>query len=321
MKFGMLLSHFGRHATPERLLEGSRRLEELGFDSVWVRDHLLWKPYELDRGDHTFIEPFLTLAAVAAVTERIQLGTAVLIPVRWPLKVAQNFACLSWIAGRQIIAGFGLGSNPAELRGAGFSPEERELIYEETVQICKRVWTEDNVTWHGRKFHLEGASIEPKPVAPIEVWYGGKTRAAVRRAVKLCDGWLPGRVPIATLDDLLVLLKKLEAEHDKKLKVGVSSIVKIDRDRQRARQDIDVHAIATASSSSYTWIKPPSGEFRTIEDLEGLLIAGTPEDVVQQIQKFVDRGIEHFIFDVRFQFDRYTEVVQLIAEEVLPHLR
>lgn len=321
MNFGMLLPHFGRHATPERLVEGSRRLEQLGFDSVWVRDHLLWRPFEIDKGDRTFIESFITLAAIAGVTERIQLGTAVLIPVRWPLKVAQNFASLSWIAGGRVIAGLGLGSNPAELRGAGFTPEERELIYEETIEICRRVWTEDGVTWHGQKFHFENVSIEPKPVEPIEVWYGGKSRASVRRAVKLCDGWLPGRLPMATLDDRLALLKELEDQQGKQLKVGVSSLVKIDQDRDRARQGIDVHAIATASSASHTWVKPASGDFRTVEDLEGLLIVGTPEDVVRQIHKFADRGIEHFIFDVRFQFDRYTEVAQLIAEEVLPHLR
>ena len=321
MQLGMLLPHFGQYATPERLIEGSQRLEQMGFDSVWVRDHLLWKPHEMEGQDRRFIEPFITLAAIAGATQRIKLGTAVLIPIRWPLKVAQNFASLSWIAQREVIAGVGMGSNPAELGATGFTLEERELVYEETVQICRQVWSEDDVTWHGEKFQVENVTIQPKPSTPITVWYGGTSRASVRRAIKLCDGWLPGRLPMATLDNRLELLRQLNEEQGKHVKAGVIPVVVIDKDRDKARQGFDIQALATSSAGSKTWIKPASGEFRTIEDLEGLLIAGNPDEVVGEVQKFVDRGIEHFIFDLRLQFDRYEQAVELIAEKVLPHLR
>ncbi|MBI3065773.1 MAG: LLM class flavin-dependent oxidoreductase [Deltaproteobacteria bacterium] len=121
MKFGVLLPHFGKEASPSRLIDGSRMCEELGFESVWVRDHLLWHPHGMEKAGLKFVEPLITLAAIAAVTKKTILGTAVLIPVRWPLKLSQDLASLSYMAGGRVIAGIGLGSTPAELTAAGRS--------------------------------------------------------------------------------------------------------------------------------------------------------------------------------------------------------
>ncbi|MBI3063555.1 MAG: LLM class flavin-dependent oxidoreductase, partial [Deltaproteobacteria bacterium] len=118
MKFGVLLPHFGKEASPSRLIDGSRMCEELGFESVWVRDHLLWHPHGMEKAGLKFVEPLITLAAIAAVTKKMILGTAVLIPVRWPLKLSQDLASLSYMAGGRVIAGIGLGSTPAELTAA-----------------------------------------------------------------------------------------------------------------------------------------------------------------------------------------------------------
>lgn len=321
MKFGMLLPHFGEHCTPDRLIDTSRRLEDWGYDSVWVRDHLLWTPHGMEGTNTTFVEPFITLAAVAAATRRIGLGTAVLIPVRWPLKVAQDFASLSYIANRPVEAGFGMGSNQKELGAAGFQVEDRERIFIETVEICRRVWAEDGVSWKGTRFQLDNVSISPKPVAPPSIWYGGTTRASVRRAVDHCDGWLPGRLPMATLDDRLRHLRKLSAARGRAIRTGVIPVIAIDQNRERARAGVDVHALSTSSEGSKLWIKPPSGEFRTIEDLEGLLVVGTPDECAVQIRSFQDRGIDTFIFDLRLQFGAYEEKAELIAREVLPRVR
>ena len=93
MEFGLLLPHFGEYADRDRLLEGSRRAEELGFDSVWVRDHLLFEPHgEFESAATDFYEPLTVLTAIGAVTERIALGTATLIPYRHPLITFKYFA-------------------------------------------------------------------------------------------------------------------------------------------------------------------------------------------------------------------------------------
>lgn len=318
MKFGVLLPHFGREASPSRLVDGSRMCEELGFDSVWVRDHLLWHPHGMERAGLKFVEPFITLAAIAAVTKKIILGTAVLIPVRWPLKLAQNLASLSYIAGGRVIAGVGLGSTPEELAAGGLRGEDRVQILRETVEILRLIWKENNASYKGKIFSFENVTIEPKPVEPIPIFYGGGTRASVRRVAEYCDGWILGRVPMATFDDRLKYLRELT---DRSIILGNIPIVRIDKDRARARGDIDVRALAGSSEGTPHWIKPPSGRFETIEDLEGLLVVGNPDDCAAEIEKFRRRGVEHFVFDLRLQYDRYEESLQLIGDELLPRFR
>ena len=171
IKFGVLLPHFGKDASRSRLIDGSRMCEELGFDSLWVRDHLLWHPHGMEKAGLKFGEPFITLAAVAAVTKKIILGTAVLIPVRWPLKLSQNLASLSYIAGGRVIAGIGLGFTPAELSAVGLNREERIEIVRETVEICRIIWKENKACYRGKIFSFEDATIEPKPVEPIPFFY------------------------------------------------------------------------------------------------------------------------------------------------------
>lgn len=316
----MLLPHFGRHCTRRNVIDVSRRLEAWGFDSVWVRDHILFEPHGLEGNDQTFLDPFVTLSAVAGATERIGLGTAVLIPVRWPLKVAQDFASLSFLANRRVDAGFGLGFSAKELAAAGFSYEDRKQVFEQTIGICQEVWSRDEVSWTDDRFGFENVSLKPKPAVPIVTWYGGSTKASVRRAATYCDGWLPGRIPMATLDDRLTLIRQTGEERGRRILVGVLPLVVVDSSRERARSLVDIAALAPASEGSDRWVTA-SGGFETIEDLEGLVIAGTPDDCVVEALKFRDRGVDEFVFDFRLDFERYEEQAQMVAEEVVPALR
>ncbi len=316
--FGVLLPHFGKAASPSRIVDGSRMCEELGFDSLWVRDHLLWQPHGMERAGLRFVEPFVTLAAAAAVTKKIILGIAVLVPVRWPLKVCQDLASLSYLAGGRVIAGMGLGFNPAELATVGLRLEDRVDILRETVEIARRIWTEDNVSYKGKVFSFEGVTLEPKPAEPIPIFCGGSTRAAIRRAAEFCDGWIPGRVPLATFDDRVKYMRQWS---DRKITLGNIPITRIDKDRNKARASIDVAALAESSEGASHWIKPPSGKFQTIEDLEGLLIVGDPDDCAGEIEKFRAREVEHLVFDLRLQYDRFEESLELIARELLPRFR
>ena len=104
MTYGVLVPHFGEAATPKRIIEGAVLAEDIGLDAVWVRDHLLWTPHGMEGTDPTFVEPLTALAAIASRTSKVYLGTAVLIPLRWPLKLAQDLASLSYLAGGRVIA-------------------------------------------------------------------------------------------------------------------------------------------------------------------------------------------------------------------------
>lgn len=318
IEFGVLLPHFGKEASPTRIIEGSRMCEELGFDSIWVRDHLIWNPHGMERAGLRFVEPLMTLAAVAAVTKRIKLGTAVLVPLRWPLKLSQDLASLSYLAGGRVIAGIGLGFNPEELATVGMRMEDRVDIMRETIEIARLVWRDDKVSYKGKVFSFDNVTLEPKPVQPIPFFCGGSTRAAIRRAAQYCDGWLPGRVPMTTFDDRVNYLRQLT---DRKITLGNIPITRIDTDRNKARNSIDVEALAESSEGASHWIKPPSGKFQTIEDLEGLLIVGNPDDCAVEIEKFRARGVEQLVFDLRLQYNRFEESLELIGRELLPRFR
>lgn len=320
MTYGLLIPHFGEHASPARIVDAAVLAEEGGFDAVWVRDHLIWEPHGMEGDNRTFVEPFISLAAIASRTSKIFLGTAVLIPVRWPLKVAQNFASLSYLAGGRVIAGLGLGSGQKELGAAGFNRKDRKPIFIESSEIMAEVWTRDNVTYEGRMFSFEDVTIEPKPPVPIPMWYGGTTRVSVENAVKHCHGWMPGRVPDLTLQANLDYLDELSGQAGRRITKSVIPLVKVDRDRNRARADINVQALAGSSEASKQWIVPPGG-FNTVDDLGGIIAAGEPGEVVEQIIAMGERGVDHYVFDLRLQYDRYEETVALIAEEVLPELR
>jgi alkanesulfonate monooxygenase SsuD/methylene tetrahydromethanopterin reductase-like flavin-dependent oxidoreductase (luciferase family) len=321
VKYGVLVPHYGKYCTAERIMKGATRIEELGFDSLWVRDHLIWKPHGMEGTDQTFLDPFITLAAMAGVTKNIELGTAVLIPIRWPLKVAQNFASLSFLSGRKIHAGFGIGSNGQELAAAGFDVKNREPIFIETLEICHQVWDTGTVNWHGEQFTIENVTLAPKPTSEIVTWYGGSTRAAVRRSVQYCEGWIPGRLPFPSFDNRIKYLRELDEAAGKKTKIGAIPVMFLDESREAARSKIDVTALAHSSEGSDRWLKPASGEFEKIEDLEGLLIAGNIDECAEEIAKFASRGVDEFVFDLRLQFDRYEEILDRFGTELLPKLR
>ena len=157
------------HAT--RIIDASRRARSSAFDAVWVRDHLLWKPHGMEGTDRTFIEPLAALTSIAAATSRIHLGTAVLIPLRWPLKLAQDLAAMSYLDGGRVIAGLGMGS----IRRAG----GRRVPQADASSSSPR-WRRSSDGSGPRTTSPSRASssssrrdIEPKPPEPIPIWYGG----------------------------------------------------------------------------------------------------------------------------------------------------
>jgi alkanesulfonate monooxygenase SsuD/methylene tetrahydromethanopterin reductase-like flavin-dependent oxidoreductase (luciferase family) len=321
MTYGLLLPHFGREASPDRIIDSAVRAEEIGMDAVWVRDHLLWSPHGMDGTDPTFVEPLTVLAAIASRTSRIFLGTAVLAPLRWPLKLAQDLASLSYLAKGRVVAGLGLGTGQKELGAVGFEHSKRKRIFVETTKILRRVWEDNDVSWDGEMFPFGNVSIHPKPAEPIPLWYGGTTLRSVENAVDFCDGWIPGRIPIDTLDERLRELNERSAQAGAKVTRAIVPLVKVDRSLESARSNIDVAAVVGSSEASRDWIAPASGGFDTVNDLAGVLVAGDPARCVEEIAELGSRGMDHFVFDLRLQHDHIEEVLELIASDVLPVLR
>ena len=314
------MPHFGAHASPGRVIEGARLVERLGFDAAWCRDHLLWHPHGHEEGgDITFLEPLVTLSAIGAVTERIVVGTSVLIPVRSPLRLAQEYATLAHLTGGRVVLGVGAGHVKAELVASGVDPARRRQTVIETVDIVRRVWTEDHVSYAGEIFNIEDITIRPRPAAPIPVLFGGPSRYAVRLAGTHFDGWVAGIVPLDTLDARLVELREHAAAAGRTMFVSAVPRMRIERDRAVARQDLAPARMFHEFLRN--WEPRPNGSFETLEDFRGAIWAGEPADIVEAVLEYDRRGVDHFVFDLRDQFSRFEETLELIAERVVPEVR
>ena len=164
MKFGLLLPHFGEHAGKEKLLEGSKLAEDVGFDSVWVRDHLVFEPHgEMEKPNRTFYDALTTLTAIGAVTNRIELGTGSLIPFRHPLVTALMAGTITQLVGPRLILGFGAGTFDHEFEAIEWGDRDRVELVRSNAEILRRVFTENDVDYSDDNFTFRDVTIEPKP--------------------------------------------------------------------------------------------------------------------------------------------------------------
>ena len=324
MKFGLLLPHFGEHASRDNLLNGARRAEELGFDSLWVRDHLVFEPHgEMEKPNRTFYDALTTLAAIGAVTERIGLGTGSLIPFRHPLVTALMAGTITQLAGPRLVLGFGAGTFDHEFDAIGWGARDRVELVRSNAQILRQVATENDVSYSGDYFKFSDVTIEPKPAGgPVPFWYCGGTPRSARLAVEFCDGWMPGRIGMATLAKRIDTIRAMEREQVKDpITIAVIPPTSIEVTREEALEHVNIPGLLAWANKAKFAVKPPSGRYETVEDLEGQLIVGNPDDAVAEIRKFERLGVEHLVFDFRFKFDRWFDQIELLGAEVIPKFR
>lgn len=318
MKFGLLLPHFGKHCSHERVFGQIAAIEKAGFNSVWVRDHLSFRPHEFE-GKHTlFLEPFTTLSALAALTKTIKLGTAVIVTYRHPLVTSQLFGTLAYIAKGRIIAGVGAGTPRAPYDAVGLPYEKRGKIVDEMIEILRLTWSQNNVSYHGEFFNFDDMTIDPKPPADTPIYYG----VSVRRTAQFCDGWLPQRTPFVLLDRQVEQLRKYEQKFNRKKPIAISyfPLTSINRDSKLAWERIGLDGLV-ADLAQTVRERKYKGVVASKENLAGLMLCGNPQEVIEQLQPFVERGYDEIVFDLRNTYDRWEDSIELLANEVLPSFK
>jgi alkanesulfonate monooxygenase SsuD/methylene tetrahydromethanopterin reductase-like flavin-dependent oxidoreductase (luciferase family) len=324
MKYGLLLPHFGAFASRTRLIEGAQLAEALGFDSIWVRDHLVFEPHaEMEEGNTTFYEALTTLSVLGAVTSKITLGTGSLIPFRHPLHTALCLGTMSKLLGNRIIAGFGAGTFDHEFEAIGMGGITRPELVESNANIFNKVFAENAVSYKDKHYDFKNVNLDPKPDGKIPFWYCGATPASARLAVKYCDGWMPGRTTLKTVRKRVETMTELAAEAGRSVPtIAIIPPTSIGKTHEAAWKNLSIDGLLRwANQRGKWWVKPESGVFQTAEDIEGSLIAGSPEEVIAEVEKFAEAGIEHLVFDMRLSFDRWFEQIELLGDHVLPALR
>jgi len=322
-RYGLLLPHFGEHASAEALIEGSRLAEKLGFDSVWVRDHLVFHPHGMEGRDRTHLDPLVVLSWVGSATRSLVLGTASLIPHRHPIALAGALASLSFLAGEgRVIAGIGLGSFQHEFDAIGLGEADRSALVAEQLDIIRRLWTGETMSHDGTYYRFRNVDIHPSPRGHIPFWYCGGSQAAARRAFEICEGYFPGRITLRTFARNLKRMRRLAADAGKAVPIAAAiPITSPGRTREEALAKVDLAGFLEEANRHGRWMPPASGRFETAEDLDGALIAGAPSHIAEVAERYHAAGAEHLVFDLRFRFGQWLENVQLLGEEVLPLLR
>lgn len=307
VRFGVTLPQIKR--TWQEAREAAVEFDRLGYDSVWVCDHL----YGVPLPSLPILEAWTELAAVAAVTERVGLGTLVTPPFfRHPAVLAQQIATLDQISGGRATPGFGAGWFEPEFTNLGLPfpslPERLEAL-DESLTILKSLWTEETTSFDGRHFTLKDARCEPKPVRPPPILVGGGgERVLMGIAARHADVWNNMAVFQPQLERKVEALRRRCDEVDRdfdRIEISQQCVVVIAEDEATARAHLE------KAKKLY------GGHMGA--NLEEHGIWGAPEQVIERIERHRELGCS--FFPIEF-FGRDTrEPARIFAETVLPAFR
>jgi len=190
--FGVILRNYGDGSSPEVIRREVELAEELGFHSVWTTEHIVVGPDAVDPYGRVY-DPLITLAWIAGWTDRIALGTSILIlPLHNPFHVAKQAATLQELSGGRAVIGLGMGWYRTEYEFMNVEFERRGRRGDESIRIMRALWRGER-DFDGRFWSFHDATAEPLPASPPELWIGGSSDRAVRRARELGDVWHPSR--------------------------------------------------------------------------------------------------------------------------------
>jgi probable F420-dependent oxidoreductase len=190
--FGVILPNYGRDSSPDGIRRTAKLAEELGFDSVWATEHIIVGPDGVDPYGRVYA-PLVTLAWIAGFTSRVALGTSiVLAPLHHPMHLAKEVATLQELSGGRVRLGVGMGWHRDEYEFLGVPFESRGRRGDEVIRVMRAIWSGAR-DYEGPFWSFHDATSEPLPSPQPEIWVGGSSDRAIRRARELGDVWHPSR--------------------------------------------------------------------------------------------------------------------------------
>lgn len=286
----------------------AERAEALDFDSVWVGDSILARPR---------LEALTTLATVASRTQRVKLGTAVLLPaLRNPVVLANEVANLDMLSQGRLVLGIGIASKSAaiekEFAACGISFGHRVSIFEEGVSLLRRLWSEPEITHSGRHFQLDRVSLGLKPVQMpgVPLWMAGTVDAARLRMLRIGDGWFPNPASPQVFTEGWERIQELAQETGgdaDRLHRCVYTTLNINEDEAQA--DTEMRSFFEGYYGA-----PYEALARTQS-----MCSGSPQRCAQWLKEFAAAGAQTIV--VRFGGPDQQEQLERCAKDVLPQVR
>ncbi len=192
MHFGVILPNYGLDSNPDGIRRTAELAEELGFDSVWATEHIIVGPDAIDPYGRVY-DPLVTLGWIAGWTERVGLGTSiVLVPLHHPMRLAKEVATLQELSGGRFTLGVGMGWHREEFDFMGVPFKGRGRRADEAIRLMRALWNGKH-DFEGKFWSFHHATAEPHPSPQPEIWVGGSSERAIRRALELGDAWHPSR--------------------------------------------------------------------------------------------------------------------------------
>jgi probable F420-dependent oxidoreductase len=302
MEFGCHLPMFGPIATRENVIAFARRMEALGYASLWVSDHVAI-PYTIrsrypyrETGEFpwppsaAWLEALTTLALVSGVTERVKLGTTILVlPHRHPVLAAKMLASLDHLSNGRVILGAGVGWMEEEISLLGAPFSKRGAWSDEAIRIMRACWSQERASHTGRFFSFDAIGCFPQPVRKsIPILIGGHTPRALRRVAELGDGWHAAFPALDKLEEGLRLLRE---------------------ECKKAGRRFEDVAITLRTGVAIRKEKSPDRRPMT----------GTPEDIVSDIRRYKALGVTTLLLESRQRdLDDMIQIHETIARDIIP---
>ena len=289
--------YLGFAASPDAIIAAAKKAEELGFDAVFVNDHVIVGSDTRSAPWTNVYDPLVAMSFIAAHTTRIGVGVSVLImPYRNPIATAKALATIDLMSGGRLTVGVGVGWSESESAALGVPFHERGARTNEYLRLWQACWTPGNVSFSGRFFSFADMFVDPKPLQQPHppIWIGGTSDAALRRAARFAAVWQPTPLPLAQLVERRVALAKAcEA---------------------LGREPIPTRMSFRVEFSTITGNAPPSGKDRPVGH-------GTPAEVAADLRRYRDAA-DLDAFQINFHgnpsLDQLLKSMECFMREVAP---
>jgi len=299
VRFGLVLPNYARWFDADGAREAAQTAEQLGYHGLYVNDHVALPREEAPLYGNAFLDPFIALGFLAAVTQRVRLGTTVIVvPYRNPLVQAKMVASLDVLSRGRITLGVGSGHVPGESEALGVPYAERGAMTDEYLQVMRALWTSDEASFHGRWFTFENIRPLTRPLqSPLPVWIGGRGPRVFRRVVRLGQGWHPTALEPEQLAEQVAKLRALAGAMGRSEPIAIAPR----------------WALHLVTRSEEAGVTRDPGEIQRQRY--------TPAQAAALVARYTADGVEELVLDLPGGRGAFLQQVEWFAREVMPAAR